>query len=903
MIDTPRITIAQAAAQYHAKGWKPVPVDRQSKKAIGKDWPKRAYDPAQFNGNAQNVGVQLGAVSGGLVDIDLDCAAALTLADYFLPDTGAIFGRRSKPRSHHLYIAAELSAIQAAVIPYRAYCGGKPAQMLVELRIGGNGKGAVTTFPPSMHAAGELVEWHRDEAPTRVSGNDLKRAVVKLASACLLQQHYPAENSRHEGALVLGGALARAGWSGDDIANLVEVLARDAHDDDIADRVNTARNAVEVKANGQAVPGLKRLAEIWGQDVADTLRHWLRINERTENNGKNSSGDAAVDAEIVRLAGLSAVQYERERKAAAEKLDIRASVLDRLVQAERPEDDNKQGSAISFPEPEVWPEVVDGAQLLDDIATAVRSHVVMSDAARDTAALWSLHVYLLDCFLVSPRLAIQSPTKRCGKTTLLDVLGRLVLKPLSAAHVTSAAMFRTIEAHRPTLLIDEADTFLRDDDELRGIINSGHRKGGSVLRTVGDNHEPRAFATYAACAIALIGRLPETLHDRSVIAALKRRMPSETITPFRPDRADHLDVLARQAARWAADNAERIGDVDPVMPDGIFNREADNWRPLLAVADAAGGGWPKRARDALEAAHAADDDESRIAMLAVDIKGIYDERNLTSPEDKLGSKIIVEELVMIEGRPWAEYRNGKPITQNQFARILKPHGIAPEVLREGKTTYRGYKLKQFDDLFARYPPSNRNTVTNAMNAGVSDISNRNTPEADVTVAKCEKPNNDGQCYGVAVAKGEIDEETCASETGVGAQKRGNSNDNSDTDIAAKSWESGGETARVCDHCGAPDHPDDPVLERWVAGDQCYLHYACQNGWLADNPALPRHTKVLGLAPGQKCELCGSGRDVFVVQLPVEREGASRHKRCAAQYWSKRSTGGTIETETEDEQAN
>src|SRR5262249_8887595 len=148
------------------------------------------------------------------------------------------------------------------------------------------------------------------------------------------------------------------------------------------------------------------------------------------------------------------------------------------------------------------------------------------------------------------RLGVRSPTKQCGKTTLLDVIGRLVLRPLPTANVTAAAIFRVVEGHRPTLLVDEVDTFLHENDELRGILNSGHRKGGTVLRTVGDDFEVRAFGTYAAVAIALIGALPDTLHDRAVTVDLKRRLPSEKVDPFRPDRANNLDVLARKAARW-----------------------------------------------------------------------------------------------------------------------------------------------------------------------------------------------------------------------------------------------------------------------------------------------------------------------------------------------------------------
>src|SRR5262249_12851138 len=157
----------------------------------------------------------------------------------------------------------------------------------------------------------------------------------------------------------------------------------------------------------------------------------------------------------------------------------------------------------------------------------------------------------------------------------------LVHRPLSTASVTAAAIFRVVESHRPTLLIDEADTFLRDNDELRGMLNSGHRRGGSVLRIVGDDHAPRAFATYSACVFALMGALPDTLHDRAIPIDLKRRLPGEKVTPFRSDKAEPLAILARQTVRWARDHGAELADADPVMPRGVINREADNWRALL----------------------------------------------------------------------------------------------------------------------------------------------------------------------------------------------------------------------------------------------------------------------------------------------------------------------------------
>ena len=251
---------------------------------------------------------------------------------------------------------------------------------------------------------------------------------------------------------------------------------------------------------------------------------------------KAEAGDEPLneDAELERLAQLSMFAYERERMAAAKALGVRAPMLDKLVALKRSElgldakEDGKQGRPIEFPEPELWREPVDGAELLGALVDALGQYVVMSEHQRVAIALWLVHAYLIDRSMISPRLAIRSPIKGCGKTTLLDVLTRLVPRPLATANVSPSAIFRVIAAHRPTLLIDEADTLFRDGDEtLRGILNAGHRQGGTVLRSVGDEHEPRAFACYAATVIALIGQLPGTLADRSIDIVLARRRPNE----------------------------------------------------------------------------------------------------------------------------------------------------------------------------------------------------------------------------------------------------------------------------------------------------------------------------------------------------------------------------------------
>jgi hypothetical protein len=291
------ITIAAAALEYASRGWKPIPVHRKTKRASGKDWQKRPFDPVQFNGNSLNVAVQFGDVSGGLADIDLDSMDAIGLATYFLPATGAIFGRNSKPCSHQLYVSDLYRTETKAAIQYAEISGGKPGAMIVELRIGANGKGAISVFPPSFHATGEAVDWACDGEPARVGGAELKRAVMQLAVACLLKKHYPGNGSRHEGALVIGGVLARAGWSADDIRHVVGVVARAVRDDEVADRIETAAAAINMKANGKDVPGIPRAAEVWGKDAADTLGKWLgaaRERQPRKNGGPELEDNVAL---------------------------------------------------------------------------------------------------------------------------------------------------------------------------------------------------------------------------------------------------------------------------------------------------------------------------------------------------------------------------------------------------------------------------------------------------------------------------------------------------------------------------------------------------------------------------------------------------------------------------------
>src|SRR5262245_15751315 len=316
------------------------------------------------------------------------------------------------------------------------------------------------------------------------------------------------------------------------------------------------------------------------------------------------------------LSRLSPVEYDQKRIAVAERIGIRVSTLDEEVEKRKTKTGDHSETILSEPEP--WPSEIAGSELLDQVERIFNLYVILPPGAAAMLALWTVHTYLLDGRDVSPIVAVSSPEKRCGKTIVLELLQALVYRPLPAANVTAAAVFRSIESFQPTLLMDEADKFIRDNEELRGVLNSGHRRRQAfVLRCDGDNHEPRRFSTWCAKAIALIGRLPSTIEDRSIVINMRRKSRDEKVASIHQTLFLETAVISRKAARWAADNVEQLKLQDPTIPNPLNDRAADCWRPLLAIADLAGGGWPEIARQAVLslAKRTADDGSTSVQLL------------------------------------------------------------------------------------------------------------------------------------------------------------------------------------------------------------------------------------------------------------------------------------------------
>lgn len=370
------------------------------------------------------------------------------------------------------------------------------------------------------------------------------------------------------------------------------------------------------------------------------------------------------------------------------------------------QDANGSGQTLGYTDPTPAEEPVDGADLLEELAATFRRYVVLPKGAPAALALWTLWSFCFREFTVAPILAITSPTKRCGKSTLLHLLEALVARPQMASNITAAAVYRVVEQAQPTLLIDEADSFMDRGSRLRNVLNAGHLETGQVVLCSGDDHAVRRFSAHSPKAIALIGELPSTIEDRSVSIGMRRKRPGEEVQKLHLDRIRHeCRDLRRQMARWVQDHSGELDTTDTDVPEELDDRSADNWRPLLAIAERVGGMWTKRAQSAarmLSGGEQGRETEAAIELLR-DIHAVFCNEDQT----RIRSRTLAEKLGELEARPWATWSNGKSITQNALAQLLRPFDIRPRGLwfgtgKESGSNYRGYERADFQDAFLRY---------------------------------------------------------------------------------------------------------------------------------------------------------------------------------------------------------
>lgn len=404
------------------------------------------------------------------------------------------------------------------------------------------------------------------------------------------------------------------------------------------------------------------------------------------------------------------------------------------------------------------PEPISIASLLTDIEATIKKHIILSDHAAAALAVWVLHTWTFELRDIVAYVAIESPEKRCGKTTLLSVLAAMAHKSLIASNVTVGALSRAIDTCRPTLFIDEADTFLAGNSIMRGIINSGNTwRTAYVLRLtkskpnqvvgqasrlsselVGQEHgtrpssraasEPvsssqpsttnsqliapsqlsalnsqlpetglKKYSCWCPKVIAMIGQVPDTIADRSIVVPMTRKLVSEPCAPLA--ELDTTEIKSK-CARFALDARESIARAPKIRGEGLNDRAADTFDPLYVIARLAGAGWEEKLHTAALAMAATAAANNSGSELLLDILFIF----LQTGREK----ILIRNLT----RTLREGGNGMKsfalkyasMNEHRISEILRSYGIKTITVREGKEVARGYNIEQFHQAIGRYVP-------------------------------------------------------------------------------------------------------------------------------------------------------------------------------------------------------
>jgi hypothetical protein len=407
----------------------------------------------------------------------------------------------------------------------------------------------------------------------------------------------------------------------------------------------------------------------------------------------------------------------------------------------------------------------DGAALLDDVYKFLGRFIVYpSEPARVAHTLWVEHTHVMDAWESTPRIAFLSAEKGSGKTRAMEITELLVPNPVLAINVTPAYLFRKVgdEDGAPTVLFDEIDCVFgpkaKENEEVRALINSGHRRGAHAGRCVarGSIILTEEIPSYCAVALAGLGWLPDTILSRSVIVRMRRRAPDEPIEPYR--RREHAQAghaLRDRLAAWGVAILDEATGARPEMPAGVADRDADCWEPLLAIADIGGGDWPAKARAAaVELVKI-----GREASPSLNLRLAADLRKIFGKAEALHTRAILEKLRALDDAPWNDTDNkGKVIDSNQLSHRLRQYGVGPKNVTVEGVQAKGYAAADLADIWRRYlpPPSPDLAVQAVQPSGTLDLLGKNgsspdgsrtartaTPPSGAVEPSAEKPNETG----------------------------------------------------------------------------------------------------------------------------------------------------------------
>ncbi len=434
---------------------------------------------------------------------------------------------------------------------------------------------------------------------------------------------------------------------------------------------------------------------------------------------KNCQADRDLLQTLVeRCRDLTPLVYAQMRKPIAMAAGLTpVTALDAAVQVQRRDPVPLPG--LITVEPCAQP--VEPAELLTDISNFFARFIFAPRHVLDAAALHIVFCHALDAFSIAPRLFITSPERECGKSLLMELMAALGQRSLIAAAVTDAVLPRVIERYRATVFLDEIDTYrLNEREGLAGILNSGHRRRTAfAFKTSGEHHEPKAFSTWAGYVFAgIFGKMPDTTRSRCIVLRLGRKPTSVRLERFGQRQEKEAEALARRIARYAVDHAVPLEALDqgddqdsPVLGS---DRGLDNWRPLLAVATTAGKDWVRRAvAAARELSGRTSEPEASGAILVADLHALFFRiEGIASPlqdaavvPSAMFSQDIVERLTKekcFAERPWAEYKQGRPLTVHGLAALLTPYGVHSGNVWVHGVQGKGYKLDHLRPVFEQY---------------------------------------------------------------------------------------------------------------------------------------------------------------------------------------------------------
>jgi hypothetical protein len=457
------------------------------------------------------------------------------------------------------------------------------------------------------------------------------------------------------------------------------------------------------------------------------------------------------------------------------------------------------------------------AQILDGVHAFLGRFVIYpSKEAHDAHVLWLAHTHVMDAWESTPRIAFLSPEPASGKTRALEVSELLVPNAVEAVNVTPAYLFRKVGDNnaKPTVLYDEIDTVFgpkaKENEEIRGLLNAGHRRGAVAGRCVvrGNVVGTEEISAYCGVALAGLGWLPDTILSRSIIIRMRRRAPHEKVAPFRRrDGAAEGHKLRDRLAAWGASAIKEMTEARPSMPIGVEDRDADVWEPLLAIADAAGEGWPDRARGAAVTlvAAAADREPSLGIRLLTDLREIFGDR------EQMTTVEILQKLHGLSEAPWNDLQ-GKPLNDRGLATRLRQYSVKSRTLNlGGDARAKGYARTDLHDAWERYlaptPPSPDRSVTSV--TGVPEADLQGSSVTDVTQSE-RFGTDDG-------AKKNADKSSAGAEV---------------TDVTLVAGNGRSPPGRTCAACGKDSPPPNRVA---VDGNTIWLHRGCERAYLDPDP--------------------------------------------------------------------